>query len=188
MSPSVNGIPSVTEVLAAVGLTQNYGFLPQEKLELARARGTALHLAVQWFHEGTLDESSLHPEIKLGFEAYRAWLDEERWEWEASEVELFHPWGVVGHLDLVGLAPDVGIEILDVKFSDAPDVAGAALQLAFYGILWDQNHPDRPHRRRRILQITRDGHAKPIDVTNPHHTNVCAAAVVVFQAQRERTR
>jgi len=182
--PSVGGIPSVTEILASCGLTQNYGFLPQEKLDLARARGTALHLAIQWFHEGTLDETSLHPEIRLGFEAYRAFLEEERWVWEASELELFHPFGVVGHLDLIGVAPDVGLEILDLKFSDAPDVKGAARQLAMYGMLWDHNHPDRPHRRRRVLQITRDGHAKPIDVTNQHHSNVCAAAIVVYQERK----
>jgi hypothetical protein len=180
--PAVNGIPSTTEILRAVGLTRAYPDTPE--MARYRARGTALHQAIQWFHAGVLDEESLHPEIAPGFSAYRAWLEETGWKWLASEVEIFHPWGYVSHLDLIGEDPEGGggVEILDVS----PDLKSAAFQLAAYGLAYDHAHPEAPHVRRRVLQLSPSGwRAKAHDVTDAAAVQVFAAAVIVHRAQRE---
>jgi hypothetical protein len=188
--PSVNGVPSVTEILQGVGLTRDYSFLPAGRRDQLSQTGKWLGQAIQWYHEGTLDTNSLSSAIRPGFDAYLEFLEDEGWEWLGSEVELFHPWGFCGHLDLFGIAPDVGVEVLDIKFTDAPDMRGASLQLAGYGILYDHNAPSMrsgrhyplaPHVRRRILQLTRDGHYKTHDVTDAHWTSVFSAAVVVYK-------
>ena len=60
-------LPRVTEVLRAVGLGPDFSAVPAATLEHARQRGTALHAAIEWHHEGTLDPDSLHPEVRAGF-------------------------------------------------------------------------------------------------------------------------
>lgn len=182
--PAVGGVPSVTEILKDVGLTMDYDFLPAGRRAQLSQTGKWLGQAIQWHHEGTLDHASLSPAIRPGFEAYLAFLEAERWRWFGSEVELFHDWGFCGHLDLVGEAPGVGVEVLDIKFTDAPDLRGASMQLAGYGLLYDQDatrHGHRPHARRRVLQLTRDGHYKPHDVTDPYWVTVFSAALVVYK-------
>lgn len=185
--PSVNGIPSVTEILQATGLMHYYGFLDSERLDLARRRGKALHLAIQMDAEGpdadgmVLNVKGLHPEIRPGFDGWREFVASTGWEWLHSELELFHEWGFCGHVDLVGRRPGVGIEVVDVKFTDYPDLKGTARQLAGYGLLWDHAHPDQKHVQRTMLQITRDGRPKPVDMTDPHHVQVFIAGLTVFK-------
>lgn len=189
--PSVNGVPSVTEILRAVGLQKDYGFLSNRDRSEATLRGKALHLAIQCHHEWArtgdkVDLDSLRPEIRYGFDAYCDFVEQEQLEWRHSELELFHPsWNYVGHLDLVLAVPDVGIEVVDLKHTDSVELDDAALQLAGYGLLWDASYPD--HVRRRVLQIPRSkGVVKPHDVTDAHAAEVFKAALVVYHAKQRR--
>jgi hypothetical protein len=186
--PSVNGVPSVTTIIRAVGLTRDYDFLPAGRRLQLSTTGRWLGQAIQWHHEGKLDPTSISTAIEPGYTAYLEFLAAERWRWLAAEVELFHPWGFCGHLDLVGEAPGVGLEVLDIKYTDAPDTRGAAIQLAGYGLLWDQHasrHGLQHHVRRRILQLTRTGEYKLHDVTDPHWTTVFSAALVIYKETRK---
>ena len=180
-------LPSVTEVLAACGLTSNYGFVEAEKLEMYRQRGQALHLAIQWDAEGTLDRDSLHPEIRPGFDAYREFCFEHGHIAECSELELTHPYGFQGHLDRVGLV-DGARALIDWKYSDSVDVNGARWQLAGYGLLYAHNYPDRPAEKRLVVGLGKDGRPKITDVTDGYAEQVFTAAVVVYRARMEAKR
>lgn len=185
--PSVNGIPSVTEILTAVGLCQDYSFLG-DQAEYYRNRGTAIHQAIQWFEEGTLDEASLHPEIRPALAAYRRFVEETGHMVEASELELIHPWGFCGHLDRVGLV-NGDLAICDWKSGTSLDLKGATLQLAGYGLLYAHQlgieYPDRPlpDVKRYIVHLKPDGTYKLIDVTDAYSLQIFLAAVIVHRAR-----
>lgn len=181
-------IASVTEILRAVGLTEDYRFVHPTDLARARARGAALHKAIELAHAGTLDPESLHPEIAPGFAAYLRFVEATGHEPEASELELTHPWGIVGHPDRVGTLGARGPVIIDYKLTRAPDLVGTKYQLAAYRMLWDHAHPERPAQGCFMLQLPRDAGAdyRLVDLTDDYAVNVFTAAFVVWKAQQER--
>jgi hypothetical protein len=62
-------IPSVSSVLQAAGLC-DLSYVTQYALD----RGSALHDAILYHHEGVLDEDSLDPAVKPNFEQYKKFL------------------------------------------------------------------------------------------------------------------
>jgi len=137
LADSLGQIPSVTEILAATGLGPNYNGVPLAILERKRLLGSALHLAVHYDAEGTLDESSLHPEITEDVALWRQFLAESGYTVTHSEIELIHPrWRFKGHPDVVCLLPgSEGHAILDVKRVASVDAEAVARQLAAYRLL-----------------------------------------------------
>jgi hypothetical protein len=186
--PSVNGVPSVTEVLASAGLCEDYRFLG-DKREFYQERGQALHACIQWFEEGTLDEATVHPEIAPGLAAYRRFVEETGYMVMASEVELFHrDYGFCGHIDSVGA---LGIEyktvLVDFKYSDSPDVKGARYQLAGgYRLLWEHNHPDKKVDNCLVVALRKDGTYKAHEVMDDYASQVFLAALIVHQERAKK--
>lgn len=174
----------MTEILKALGLCDDYAFVPDH----ARDRGTALHQAIQWFEDGTLDTNSLHPEIIQPFTAYQRFVEDTGHMVESSEVELVHPWGFCGHLDRVGLV-NGDRAICDWKSGTTVDLKGATLQLAGYGLLYahqfQTEYPETrlPDVKRYVVNLRPDGTYKLIDVTDDHATQVFTAAVMVYHAR-----
>ena len=62
-------IPSVTQILKAVGLS-DYSHVPADKLQLAAERGTVVHEIIELYEKGTLDESTIDPALRGYFESY----------------------------------------------------------------------------------------------------------------------
>jgi hypothetical protein len=175
--------PSVTEILKDTGLVRGSDFIP----ERYRERGRALHEVIAMYLDG-LDVSDVAAELKPGLEGFLDFEVVSYYQSIASELELTHPFGFVGHIDLVGTTyGEDAVELIDIKYTESPDVKGATWQLAGYGLLWDQAHPERLHTKRSILQLSPKG-AKPkaIDVTNPYATTVFTSALVVFNAKGKR--
>ena len=86
--PSVGGVPSVTEILRAVGLTASYAALPESVRTTASQKGQALHAALALHAAGTLEEGSLHPALRPGFEAYLRFVrDQEHAALAAPEID-----------------------------------------------------------------------------------------------------
>lgn len=64
-------LPRVTEILRSAGLIDVTWFTPE-----TQARGSAVHLACQYYDEGDLDESSIDPTIAGYVVAYAKWAQE----------------------------------------------------------------------------------------------------------------
>lgn len=64
-------IPSVTTIISAVGLYE-FDHVAAETLDVAAARGKVVHRCIEWYELGTLDESSIDPELYGYFESYLA--------------------------------------------------------------------------------------------------------------------
>lgn len=102
-------LPSVTEILAGVGLIDTDWFT-----EEARLKGSAVHRATELHDLGTLDEASVDDRIAGRFRQYRRFLMETGCEILNVEHEVRHSWGYVGHPDrLVNLGGRFGV--LDIK-------------------------------------------------------------------------
>lgn len=129
-------IPSVTQIIEAVGLGPSYNGVFPAILERKRLLGSALHAAIHYDADGTLDETSIHPEIAEPLVCWRQFLAESGFRVMHSEVELIHPqWRFKGHPDAVCVRPDGYHAILDLKYVSSLDKGAVALQLAGYRLL-----------------------------------------------------
>jgi hypothetical protein len=180
--PSVNGLPSVTEILRAVGLTEDYRMVPAETLARRAAQGKALHRTIDLYHAGTLGK--IHPEIQPFFDAYREWSSTRGAEFVACEVEILNEKrGFCGHLDQVRSS---GAPVLiDFKTGDSPDLDGAKYQLAGYRLLWDDEPGAGPAERCLVVNLRKDGTSRVYDVTDDYACQVFLAALMVYRAQRK---
>jgi hypothetical protein len=123
-------IPSVTQILS---WGRDLSRIPAWTAQ----RGTALHLAAEYDDVGDLDESSVDPLVMPHLTAYRAWREEHKPQYIATEVR------VVGNLDgllYAGTIDRVGmvdgyLAIIDIK-SGAPRPAEHGAQLAAYAHAW----------------------------------------------------
>ena len=118
-------LPRVTEVLKEVGLIDTTYLT-----EYGRERGTAAHLACQFYDEGTLDYASLSPELEGYLRAYAAW------KWDSGITEF--SWVECPLQDSVGRYRGTPDRILATRPRQVVDIKGGApmdwhaLQLAAY--------------------------------------------------------
>ena len=177
--------PRVTQILKDVGLGADFSRVPPARLEYARMRGVALHLAIRYHHEGTLDEASLHPDIKPGFEAYLRFLADTKHELIASEIELIHPaWQYQGHPDRIGFFNGGKRVLLDWKMVADLDIWPVNYQLAAYDMLWEANYPDQKLDAVFAVQFSTDGKYKLHRIETKKYQQDFLAALVVWRAQR----
>ena len=179
-------LPSVTQILKAVGLGADYDRVPAHTLEHARERGQALHAAIQYHHEGTLDADSLHPEVAPGFSAYLKFLVDSAFAFEAGEFEVVHPvWLYMGHPDLLGTLNGQRV-LIDLKYMATVHLHAAAYQLTLYRLAWEAQHPEQPISGCYVLQLKLDGTPRLHPVSSgPTEEQRCYAAITVFRAQQE---
>ena len=180
--------PSVTEILADVGLAPDLSAVRPDVLAWASARGTALHRAIELHTKGTLDPDSLHPEIVPALAAYLRFVEDSGHEPVASELELVHPtWGFMGHPDRVGtLAKLEDLCLIDWKFTAGFSTNYVRHQCAGYKILWNAVYPERPVRKVFGLHLKKDGRYTLHDVTDAEAEQAFLAAVVIHKAQRRK--
>lgn len=180
--------PRVTQILKDVGLGADFSHVPPARLEYARMRGEALHLAIRYHHEGTLDEASLHPDVRSGFEAYLRFLADTKHEPIASEIELIHPaWQYQGHPDRIGFFHGGRRVLLDWKFTDGFKFLPTAYQLAAYKMLWEANHPQEPVAEVFAVQFHPSSgkyHLRRIEAEKYEQTFL--AALVVWRALQQK--
>lgn len=76
-------LPGVTSILKAVGIIDT-AFYSDE----GRDRGTAVHLACEYFDQGDLDESSIDPQIAGYLDAYKRFRSLTEWQFEWIEMPI----------------------------------------------------------------------------------------------------
>lgn len=148
--------PHITDVIKQMGLDKygENGFVPDP---FYAERGTAVHQACKLINEGTLDEESISAEISGFVGSYRRWLAESGFVAEYSELPLFsglHDY--CGTLDIVGILPELGRAVVDIKTSASIDPA-VEIQVGAQAILWNHNFQDKPVAKRYVLQLKGDG-------------------------------
>jgi hypothetical protein len=190
--PTHGWIPSVTEVLSAVGLAPDYSEIDSDVLAKAAERGREFHEAAEASHFGYLNRGALSPAVKPYFAGYERFLAETGHEPIVSELELVHPfWRVVGHVDRVGWEQDALRVLTDFKTATVVDTRAAALQLAGYRFLWNHCRPTEPIHATQIVQVTRDEryrvHRIDLNVPDPRcgmlPEQIFLAAVTVVHAR-----
>jgi hypothetical protein len=162
-----NLVPSVTQIIRAAGLSDSRWYN-----EHARMRGTAVHTAIQYLNEGTLDESSVIPEVDAYLRGYRRFLQQTGFVVQAYEQRVFNPiYRYAGTMDLLGTLNGKST-VIDIKTGSVPVWAG--LQLAAYGACI----PPGVHQRF-ALNLTEDSLYKLVPFADRNDFNVFAGACAV---------
>jgi hypothetical protein len=78
-------VPSVTGLLDAAGLCEDYSQVPAWMLERKRIIGSYCHKAIHLHHTNELDLDSLDPAVKPYFEGYLAFLKDSGFELRYTE-------------------------------------------------------------------------------------------------------
>jgi len=141
-------IPSVTQILKALGLIDDRHFT-----EEARLRGQAVHSAIHYWVEDDLDESTLDPKIVPYVDAFREWASLVGLEVFQAEMRVHHlGLGYAGTLDLFGKVQGER-SIIEVKTGSMPP--WGYLQVAAYALCFDGVLP-----QRFVLQLKGNGRHK----------------------------
>lgn len=144
-----------------------------EKRDKAADAGTLAHAMVEADLKGLPQPSikDVPDDIKARAEgcylAYLEWKDTTRFKLIHSEIPLVSEvYGFGGCLDIGGEARL--LELIDLKTSK--DIYWSMwCQVAGYGILWNENHPDNPIQGYNILCIKPDGgfaHERKTDLSD----------------------
>ena len=143
-------IPSVTTVIRDNRLGDDFHAVAPDVLEHARQRGTAVHAALHYWDEGTLDEATVDPVVAPYVAAWRRFVDERRVQIVAMERRhADQVYRFAGTLDRMAVV-DGRRTLIDIK---SGSVGGAQFQTAAYAHLagelpsvqrWAvQLHPER---------------------------------------------
>lgn len=143
-------VPSVTTVLKETRMI-DYSMIPQDVLQAAAARGTAVHQALAYLDDGELDEDSLDPELTGYLIAYQRFSVEAGFTPTLVEHRVWNrQWMYAGTLDRTGT---IGAALVILDFKTGLVLPGHALQLAAYLMCLPE-----PRRFRRIaLKLSGDG-------------------------------
>lgn len=154
-------VPSVTQVLHAVGLTADYSLVDAETLEHKRVIGEYVHKATQYLDEGSLDYESVDASLRGYLAAYEAFLRDSGFRPHLIEQRLV---GCVSGMLCGGTVDRVGamagkLWIIDLKCIDRL-YPSFAIQTAGYELLLPK--PVAPPFRysRAVLLLRRDGSYK----------------------------
>lgn len=171
--PDGERVPSVTQVLRAVGVSADFEDLKQisprvaQSINYKRDLGTALHADAHALDDDDLDWSTVHPDVEPYLRAWQTCRENLGLFAIQRERRVYSPTlGVCGTLDgIFYRSQDADRRILiDLKVGD-PEAAGARYQLAGYELLWTEEHPDRPIAERWSVQLT-PAHRVPYRITN----------------------
>lgn len=158
--PDGQKVPHVTEVLSEVGVSTDFEELAAlsaymgEKIEVARARGTAVHADCHALDDDDLLWDTVHPQVRPFVESW----DQCREDMclvpiaHARERRVYHPlFNYTGILDGVFMRRDKRI-LLDLKTGD-PESAATHLQTVAYEAAWVAMFPHLPIDERWAVQL-----------------------------------
>lgn len=135
-------LPSVTQILGAVGLSTDWDRMPPAVRAAAEAKreiGSAVHEACALCDAGSLSWGSLDDAVFGYVEAWERYVRQRGIvEWLLVETPLAHPvLRYAGTPDRVGRTLAGELVLVDVKCGD-PDDAGGQFQTAGYALLVEQ--------------------------------------------------
>lgn len=149
-------VPSVTQLIERADLI-NYDDVPPWQLEHAAQRGTAVHLATEFYDDGDLDDESIDPEILPYVEAWRLFRRESGFKVLRSEVRVYsrrHQYA--GTVDTIGLLN--GRLAMVEKKTTAVLHPATAVQVTAYGKAYNEMvDPAERVRSVHSVHLRRDG-------------------------------
>lgn len=192
-------VPSVTQVLHAVGIATDFEAIAArssrlaEAIEFRRALGTAAHADCHAFDDDDLDWAAVDERVAPYVGAWVTFRQNSGLMPVARERRVFHPTlFYAGTLDGVFLRPNGARVLVDIKLGDPKD-AGAAYQTAAYEAAYLLEHPEQPIAERWAVQLI-PGRTIPYAITNYsarydawRDFQVFQAAVTVYAAQAARS-
>ncbi len=155
---TVNGfvIPSVTQIISSAGFG-DFSKVPEGILDRAREFGIAVHSAIEYDDNGTLDIESLDSKLLPYVEQWRKLKKDKNIEVIKSEIICYSSlWGYCGTLDkLIKIEGKVGI--LDLKTSSELRKE-TALQLAGYVSAYNEHFNKKVSMADRyVVRLTGEG-------------------------------
>jgi hypothetical protein len=173
-------VPSVTQVLAACGLSADYSTVAPEVLERKRIIGEYVHKATQYLDEGSLDLATVDPQIQPYLAAYRQFLNDSAFRPRLIEHRL------VGNINGMLCGGTVDREgamagklwIIDLKCIERL-YPSFALQTAGYGLLLPKPVTLPFRYTRAVLQLKPDGTYKLTAYEDPADFDVFRAALAL---------
>lgn len=145
-------VPSVTRILDPLN---DFGGIPADTLELARQRGTAVHIATHLDDTHNLVEESVHPMILPYLEAWRKFKADTKPEIRQSEGQVYSmKYRYGGGYDRVLLLSNKNT-LLDIKATATiPYTVGP--QTAAYKSAYEEGGGERIEQRA-VLHLRGDG-------------------------------
>lgn len=169
-------VGGVSEILQALGVIDDRWFT-----EAACRRGTAVHMAIEYWLRGTLDEASVDDRIRGYLEAAQRFVREAEVDVASALIEesVYHPaLRYAGTIDLV--ARTFGkLSVVDWKSGSATVVG---IQTAAYDQAFRAEREIRAPLGRFAVKLNADGTYKCMEQTNPMDYVVWQAAATVFSA------
>lgn len=148
-------LPSVTQLLRPIGF--DYDTVPPNTLQHAAERGTAVHLATEFYDDGDLDEESIDLEILPYVEAWRLFRRESGFEVYRSEVRVYserHQFA--GTFDCLGVL-NGKLAIVEKK-TTAVLHPSTAIQVSAYMRAFNEGKPREEQAKRCYsVHLRRDG-------------------------------
>lgn len=118
---------------------------------------------IDYYLEQTLTDRDDRSKAETAFRAFRKWRDEFHVRAHVQEISLVsEALQFGGTLDTVAVIRN-GLGLVDFKTSSTGEVyEDHVLQLAAYGILWNETHPDEPLTQGyHLIVLPKDG-SKPV--------------------------
>ncbi len=164
-------VPSVTQILRAVGVSLDFEEIRQRSASIASAidykrdLGTALHLDAHAYDDNDLVWATVHPTVRPYLDTWAEFRGNTGVTPLTRERCVYHP-GLfyAGKLDGIFRHPTGKRILIEIKTGD-PEAAGAAYQTAAYEMAWDVDHPDQPIDQRWAVQLM-PGRSVPYRITN----------------------
>lgn len=179
-------LPSVTEIIDAGEIGEDFTVIPQGVLERKREIGKAVHLASRFFDEDDLDDATIDPAIVGYIAGYRRFRAESGFQpvgWEQPLANLRH--GYAGTPDRWGML-NYYRTVIDLKTVYTLNVRTVALQIAGgYHELLHEAVGFRP-QRHYALHLRPDGTYKLVPAEHRLAWAVFHAALVHTRGEATR--
>jgi hypothetical protein len=157
--PDGQRVPSVTEVLSAVGISTDFEGLSSrssrigEAIALKRDIGQALHADAHAFDDDDLDWTTVDPRVEPYLTAYVTFRANSGVRPTTRERRVFHPqFRYAGTLDGIFQLADGRRVLIDLKTGD-PDDSACAWQTAAYEAAHLVEHPGHVIHERWGVQL-----------------------------------
>lgn len=169
--PDGRQVPSVTQILSAVGVSTDFEGLMamsaemSRQIEARRQLGTAVHIDCHAYDDDDLVWETVDPRVLPFVRAWETFRINTGLTPLTRERKVFNPTHFYcGTLDGIFLDPRERRVLVDIKIGD-PEDAGGRFQTAAYEAAFAAEHPDEPINERWCVQLVPERKGMPYRVT-----------------------